>query len=145
MCLKPVTYSNPVLSLVRFFYAMYFFQLVMKEKKNCLHLHMYHLGSSDLEIHDMVDCQRNKILSRCKVEYHTYSVWGLLYLVPFYRRRSLNPPLSRWPTSYSKAVSSLPAWLGGLSSSPEVLGPSSWQDIPLSGVDKRFHLKQFFF
>lgn len=30
---------------------------------------MCHLGSSDVEIHGMVDCQGNKMLCRCKVEH----------------------------------------------------------------------------
>ena len=107
----------------------------MKDRKNCLHLPVYHLGNSDLEIHDMADCQRSKIFSICDTEHHNIQFED--FLRPFYRR-SLNPSLSVWRTSYSKAVSSLLVWLGGLSS-PQVLGPSSWHEFPLTGVDKKFH------
>lgn len=100
---------------------------------------MYHLGNTDLEICVMVECHRNKILNRYEVEHHKYSVWGLLFLTLSYRRRSLSPNFFLWHPSYSKTVSSLPAWLGGLVSRSEVLGPSSWHEFCLGGADKRIH------
>lgn len=110
----------------------------MKGRKKCLHLHVYHLGNSDLEIHGMVDCQRNKMLSRCKVEHHKYSVWGLFTTI-IQKKESESVLTWLYGVRLTRRQWVHCLWLGGLISSAQVLGPSSWHEVPLTGVDKRFH------
>lgn len=81
----------------------------------------------------------NTILNRYEIGHHRYSAWGLLFLILFYRRRSLSPDYILWYPSYSKAVTPFPPFLGGLISRSEVLGPSSWHEFSLGGADKRIH------